>query len=116
MSTQKNTASTVRQNGGRTVTDFIIAKNTSEFSKRKRRCNTYSLTDWMTRNDLCNYTFMFYVIIVRVDPLKQIIKPKNRFDLKWLNDDLIIVQQPEGVTLQKYPQTRLLVILVEEVV
>ncbi len=57
----------------------------------------------MTRNDLCNYTFMFYVIIgpiyqfvryemktkrlVRVDPLKQIRKPKNRFDLKWLNDD-----------------------------
>ena len=46
---------------------------------------------------------MFYVIIgpiyqfvryemktkrlVRVDPLKQIRKPKNRFDLKWLNDD-----------------------------
>ena len=28
----------------------------------------------------------------------------------------IIVQQPEGVTLQKYPQTRLLLILVEEVV
>ena len=27
-----------------------------------------------------------------------------------------IVQQPEGVTLQKYPQTRLLMILVEEVV
>ena len=27
-----------------------------------------------------------------------------------------LVQQPEGVTLQKYPQTRLLVILVEEVV
>ena len=46
----------------------------------------YSLIDWMTRNDLCNDTFMFYVIIdpiyqfvryemktkrqVRVDPLK----------------------------------------------
>ena len=29
---------------------------------------------------------------------------------------LHVVQQPEGVTLQKYPQTRLLVILVEEVV
>ena len=27
-----------------------------------------------------------------------------------------LVQQPEGVTLQKYPQTRLLMILVEEVV
>ena len=27
-----------------------------------------------------------------------------------------IVQQPEGVTLPKYPQTRLLMILVEEVV
>ena len=27
-----------------------------------------------------------------------------------------IVRQPEGVTLQKYPQTRLLLILVEEVV
>ena len=27
-----------------------------------------------------------------------------------------VVQQPEGVTLQKYPQTRLLLILVEEVV
>ena len=27
-----------------------------------------------------------------------------------------IVQQPEGVTLQKYPQTRLLMISVEEVV
>ena len=27
-----------------------------------------------------------------------------------------IVQQPEGVTLQKYPQTRLLLILVDEVV
>ena len=103
MSTQKNTASTDRQNGGSTVTDFIIAKNTSGFSKRKRRCNTYSLIDWMTRNDLCNYTFMFYVIIgpiyqfvryemktkrlVRVEPLKQIRQPKNRFDLKWLNDD-----------------------------
>ena len=29
---------------------------------------------------------------------------------------VIIVQQPEGVTLQKYPQTRLLLILAEEVV
>ena len=29
---------------------------------------------------------------------------------------MVIVQQPEGVTLQKYPQTRLLMILVEEVV
>ena len=55
----------------------------------------------MTRNDLCNDTFfMFYVIIgpiyrfvryemktkrlVGIDPLKQIIKPKTRFDLKWL--------------------------------
>ena len=28
----------------------------------------------------------------------------------------VIVQQPEGVTLQKYPPTRLLMILVEEVV
>ncbi len=27
-----------------------------------------------------------------------------------------IVQQPEGVTLQKYPQTRLLLILLKEVV
>ena len=102
MSTQKNTASTDRQNGGRTETDFIIAKNTSEFSKRKRRCNTYSLIDWMIY-DLCNNTFMFYIIIgpiyqfvryemktnrlVRVDPLKQIRKPKNRFDLKWLYDN-----------------------------
>ena len=56
---------------------------------------------WMTRNDLCNDTFfMFYVIIgpiyrfvryemktkrlVGIDPLKQIRKPKTRFDLKWL--------------------------------
>ena len=31
-------------------------------------------------------------------------------------DRHLIVQQPEGVTLQKYPQTRLLMILVEEVV
>ena len=69
------------------MTEYIIAKNTSEFSKRKRRCNTYSLIDRMTRNDLCNYTIMFYVIIgpiyqfvryemktkrlVRVDPLKR---------------------------------------------
>ena len=46
----------------------------------------YSLINWMTRNDLCNDTFMFYVTIgpiyqlvryemktkrlVRVDPLK----------------------------------------------
>ena len=61
----------------------------------------------MTRNDLCNDTFMFYVIIgpiyqvvryemktnrlVRVDPLKQIRKPKNRSDLKWLNDDADII-------------------------
>ena len=29
--------------------------------------------------------------------------------------DLPIVQQPEGITLQKYPQTRLLMILVEKV-
>ena len=29
---------------------------------------------------------------------------------------LLLVQQPEGVTLQKYPQTRLLMILVAEVV
>ena len=29
---------------------------------------------------------------------------------------MVIVQQPEEVTLQKYPQTRLLMILVEEVV
>ena len=67
------------------------------------RVNIYSLIDWMTRNDLCNDTFMCYVIIgpiyqfvryemktkrlVWVDPLKQIRKPKKRFDLKWLNDD-----------------------------
>ena len=44
-------------------TDFIIAKNTSEFSKRKRRCNTYSLIDWMIY-DLCNNTFMFYVMCI----------------------------------------------------
>ena len=31
----------------------------------------------------------------------------------WVN---VIEGQPEGVTLQKYPQTRLLMILVEEVV
>ena len=37
MNTQKNTASTDRQNGGRTMymTDFIIAKNTSGFSKKE---------------------------------------------------------------------------------
>ena len=51
-------------------------------------------------NDLCNDTFMFYVITgpiyrfvryemktkrpIRIDPLKQIRKPKTRFDLKWL--------------------------------
>ena len=62
----------------------------------------YSLIDWMIY-DLCNNTFMFYIIIgpiyqfvryemktnrlVRVDPLKQIRKPKNRFDLKWLYDN-----------------------------
>ena len=49
------------------MTDFIIAKNTSEFSKKKRRytCqfNLYSLIDWMTWNDLRNDTFMWYVII-----------------------------------------------------
>ena len=34
---------------------------------------------------------------------------------KVISDVTIIVQQPEGVTLQKYPQTRLLLILIEEV-
>ena len=37
MSTQKNAASTDRQNDGRTMTDFIIAKNTSACNKQKRR-------------------------------------------------------------------------------
>ena len=85
MSTQTNTASTDRQNGGRTVTDFIIAKNTSEFSKRKRRCNTYSVIDWMTRNDLGNYTFMFYVIL---GPIYQFVRYEMKTNLKWLNDDV----------------------------
>ena len=38
MSTQKNTASTDRQNGGHTMTDFIIAKNTLEFTKQGCTC------------------------------------------------------------------------------
>ena len=37
------------------------------------------------------YQFVRYEMktkrLVRVIPLKQIRKPKNRFDLKWLNDD-----------------------------
>ena len=54
----------------------------------------------MTWNDLCNDSFMFYIIIgpiyrfvryemktkrlVRVDHLMQIREPITRFDLKWL--------------------------------
>ncbi len=85
------------------MTDFIIVKIHRSLVKGNgdERVNIYSLINWMTRNDLCNYTFMFYVIIgpiyqfvryamktkrlVRVDPLYR--QPKNRFDLKWLNDE-----------------------------
>ena len=43
-------------------------------------------------------------------------KKQTEMDLVSSSARSGIVQQPEGVTLQKYPQTRLLLILVEEVV
>ena len=74
----------------------------------------------------CNY--VFYFARVWLDVIIAIHIPEE-YDLAGLDGAFIwieyetflfgnlhIVQQPEGVTLQKYPQTRLLMILVEEVV
>ena len=39
------------------------------------RVNIYSLIDWMTWNDLCNDTFMFYVII---GPIYQFVQYEDK--------------------------------------
>ena len=65
MSTQKNTASTDRQNGDRMMPTSLSQKIHQSLVKGNGDVcvNIHYLIDWMTWNDLRNDTFMWYVII-----------------------------------------------------
>ena len=70
MSTQKNTASTDRQNGDRMMLTSLSQKIHQSLVKGNGdvRVNIHSLIDWMTWNDLRNDTFMSCVIIGPIYP------------------------------------------------